>query len=261
MILGKIAEKAKERVEEAKKAVPLARLEEEARALGSDTGFPFERALSGSGLSFICEVKKASPSAGIISEDFPYLDIARDYEAAGAAAISCLTEPFWFKGSNEYLREIAAAVSIPVLRKDFTVDEYMIYEAKILGAAAVLLICAILTPAQLERYIRIAHSLGLSALVEAHDEADVAAAMDAGARVIGVNNRDLRTFSVDVNNSARLRRLIPREILFVSESGIKTPSDIQKLRENGTDAVLVGQTLMTAPDRRARLEELRGAAL
>ena len=261
MILQEIAEKTKSRVAERMAEKPLAEVKSAAQALDANTGFPFEKALSGGEISFICEVKKASPSKGIIAEDFPYLDIARDYERSGAAAISCLTEPYWFKGSDEYLREIAAAVKIPVLRKDFTVHEYMIYEAKLLGASAVLLICAILTPTQLGEYLEIAHSLGLSALVEAHDEDEVKMALSAGARIIGVNNRDLRTFTVDINNSARFRRLVPEDRIFVSESGIKTAEDVEKLRQNGTNAVLIGETLMRSPDKKKMLDELRGYAL
>lgn len=212
-------------------------------------------------ISFISEVKRASPSKGLIAPDFPYLDIARDYERAGASAISCLTEPFWFKGRDEYLAEISNAVKIPVLRKDFTVDEYMIYQAKTLGASAVLLICSILSKEQLSEYLGIAHSLGLSALVEAHDEDEVRTALSVGAGIIGVNNRDLRTFTVDINNSARLRKLVPPEVLFVSESGIKTAADIEALRSNGTNAVLIGETLMRSPDKKAALDELRGHAI
>lgn len=261
MILQEIAEKTKQRVRETMAQKPLAELRAAAEALPADTGFPFEKALSGKEIAFICEVKKASPSKGIIAEEFPYLDIARDYEKAGAAAISCLTEPYWFKGSDEYLRQIAEAVKIPVLRKDFTVSEYMIYEAKLLGASAVLLICSILSAEQLKEYMDIAHSLGLSALTEAHDEEEVRMALDAGARIIGVNNRDLKTFTVDVNNSARLRKLVPADRIFVSESGIKTAEDIKKLRQNGTDAVLIGETLMRSPDKKKALDELRGYAL
>ncbi len=258
MILQEIAERTIQRVADEKAAVPLSEMKKRAEALDSNTGFPFAKALGGSDISFICEVKRASPSKGLIAEDFPYLDIARDYEAAGAAAISCLTEPFWFRGSDEYLREISRAVSIPVLRKDFTVDEYMIYQAKTLGASAVLLICAILSREQLGEYLEIAHSLGLSALVEAHDEEEVRRAVAVGAEIIGVNNRDLKTFTVDINNSARLRKLVPPEVLFVSESGIKTAADIEALRSNGTNAVLIGETLMRSPDKKAALAELRG---
>lgn len=258
MILEQIAERTRLRVEELSAEIPLHEVKSQALDMSADTGFPFERALRGEGVSFICEVKRASPSKGVIAEDFPYLDIAKSYERAGAAAISCLTEPYWFRGSNQYLKEIAREVSIPVLRKDFTVSEYMIYEAKALGAAAVLLICAILSPAQLKEYLELAHSLGLSALVEAHDEAEVRTAVDSGARIIGVNNRDLRTFEVDITNSARLRGLVPRDRVFVSESGITAPQDVALLRENGTDAVLIGETLMRSADKRAALDALRG---
>lgn len=260
MILQEIAERTRLRVAEEKSAVPLSEMKKRAKDFDPNTGFPFRNALASPDISFICEVKRASPSKGLIAEDFPYLQIAKDYEAAGAAAISCLTEPFWFKGSDKYLSEIAAAVKIPVLRKDFTVDEYMIYQAKTLGASAVLLICSILSREQLAEYLEIAHSLGLSALVEAHDEQEVQTAVSVGAGIIGVNNRDLKTFTVDINNSARLRKLVPPEILFVSESGIKTPQDIAALRKNGTNAALIGETLMRSPDKKAALAELRGEA-
>lgn len=261
MILEEIAARTVQRVAEEKAAVPLSEMKKRAEALDANTGFPFRKALSGDEISFICEVKRASPSKGLIAPDFPYLDIARDYERAGASAISCLTEPFWFKGRDEYLAEISNAVTIPVLRKDFTVDEYMIYQAKTLGASAVLLICSILSKEQLSEYLGIAHSLGLSALVEAHDEDEVRTALSVGAGIIGVNNRDLRTFTVDINNSARLRKLVPPENLFVSESGIKTAADIEALRSNGTNAVLIGETLMRSPDKKAALDELRGHAI
>lgn len=261
MILEEIAARTVQRVADEKAAVPLSEMKKRAEAMDANTGFPFKKALSGDEISFICEVKRASPSKGLIAPDFPYLDIARDYERAGASAISCLTEPFWFKGRDEYLAEISNAVKIPVLRKDFTVDEYMIYQAKTLGASAVLLICSILSKEQLSEYLGIAHSLGLSALVEAHDEDEVRTALSVGAGIIGVNNRDLRSFTVDINNSARLRKLVPPEILFVSESGIKTAADIEALRSNGTNAVLIGETLMRSPDKKAALDELRGHAI
>lgn len=261
MILEEIAKRTVERVAEEKAAVPLSEMKKRAEALDANTGFPFRKALSGDEISFICEVKRASPSKGLIAPDFPYLDIARDYERAGASAISCLTEPYWFKGKDEYLTEISKAVKIPVLRKDFTVDEYMIYQAKTLGASAVLLICSILSREQLSEYLETAHSLGISALVEAHDEEEVRMALSVGAGIIGVNNRDLRTFTVDISNSARLRKLVPPEVLFVSESGIKTAADIEALRSNGTNAVLIGETLMRSPDKKAALDELRGHAL
>ena len=211
-------------------------------------------------MSFICEVKRASPSKGLIAPDFPYLQIAKDYEAAGASAISCLTEPYWFQGSDQYLREIAGQVSIPVLRKDFTVDEYMIYQARVLGASAVLLILSLLDDGQMRDYLALTAESCLDALVEAHDEAEVERALALGAKILGVNNRDLKTFTVDVENSLRLRQLAPPEVLFVSESGIRTHDDIQKLYDNGTNAVLIGETLMRAADKKAMLDELRGVS-
>ena len=223
--------------------------------------FPFKQALLQLEINFICEVKKASPSKGIIAEDFPYLDIAKDYEKAGAAAVSVLTEPNYFLGSDIYLKEIAESISIPVIRKDFIVDEYMIYEAKLLGASAVLLICSLLDDETLKKYLDIAHSLGLSALVEAHDEEEVKRAIKSGARIIGVNNRDLKNFKVDINNSVRLRKLVPKDIIFVSESGIKTAEDIEVLRENGTNAVLIGETLMKCKDKKKMLKTLAGVSV
>lgn len=208
-------------------------------------------------LSFICECKKASPSKGLIEPDFRYLEIAREYEAAGADCISVLTEPKWFLGSDEYLKEIAKTVSIPCIRKDFTVDEYQIYQAKTLGADAVLLICSILSEVQLGEYIKICDSLGISALVEIHNEKEAGMAVRAGARIIGVNNRNLKDFTVDTANSRKLRDLIPDDIIFVSESGVKSTDDIRAIREIGADAVLIGETLMRADDKKAKLDELR----
>lgn len=256
-ILDNLAEHAKERVAEAKKDISLSEICRLAMSMPKG-GFEFENALRSDDISFICECKKASPSKGLIAGDFPYLQIAKDYEAAGADCISVLTEPKWFLGSNEYLKEIAAGVSIPCLRKDFTVDEYMIYEAKTLGASAVLLIVSILSETQLREYIKICDELGLSALVEIHDETEAFTAINAGATLIGVNNRNLKDFSVDTENSRRLRNLIPREIIFVSESGVKTAVDVQALREIGADAVLVGETLMKAENKCNKLKELRG---
>ena len=216
-ILEEIAAKTRERVAEAKNKVSLEEMKQQAESLNTETGFPFENAIKEGSLSFICEVKKASPSKGLIAGDFPYVEIAKEYEKGGASAISVLTEPYWFMGSNEYLKEIRAAVDIPIIRKDFTVDEYMIYEAKVIGADAVLLICAILDDDSLKKYMQTADKLGLSALVETHDEEEVNRAVKAGARLIGVNNRDLRNFTVDINNSLRLRNLVPDNITFVSE--------------------------------------------
>lgn len=257
MILDKLADSARNRVERLKIEKPLEQVKAEALACDTATGFPFEKALAAAGISFICEVKKASPSKGVIAQDFPYLDIAKEYEKSGASAISVLTEPEYFLGSDEYLKEIAEAVAIPVLRKDFTVDAYQIYEAKILGASAVLLICAILDDEQLTEYLQIAHRLGLSALVEAHDGEEVRRAVKAGARIIGVNNRDLRTFTVDIKNSVSLRDQIPEGTIYVSESGITTAEDVGVLYRNGTNAVLIGETLMRSPDKKAMLQELQ----
>ncbi len=256
-ILDQLADYAKERVATAKQKTPLQELRRQACALPKGT-FAFETALKKPGISFICECKKASPSKGMIAPDFPYVQIAREYEAAGADCISVLTEPKWFLGSDEYLREIAQAVSIPCLRKDFTVDEYMIYEAKVLGASAVLLICAILSEGQIRDYLSLCEALGLSALVEVHDEQEAATALKAGARLVGVNNRNLNNFSVDPSNSHRLRERIPREVLFISESGVRNAEDVAKLRSIGADGVLIGETLMRAEDKKAKLRELRG---
>ncbi len=264
MILNEIAAKTAARIAEKKKKFPEHALRERAEALAAAErvaggfAYPFERALARDGISFICEVKKASPSKGIIAADFPYRQIAADYAAAGADALSVLTEPFYFQGQDAYLQEIAASVALPALRKDFTVDAYMLYEAKALGASAVLLICAILTDRQLETYFRIADGLGLSALVEAHTEEEVRRALGCGARVVGVNNRDLKTFAVDIRTSERLRSLVPRGTLYVSESGIRTPADVARLKENGTDGVLIGETLMRQADKKRALAALRG---
>ena len=257
-ILDTIAARTRLRVEHSKQQRPLAALREDALSRNAETGFPFEAALAKDGVSFICECKKASPSKGLIAPDFPYLDIAREYEAAGADAISVLTEPDWFLGQDAYLRDIAHTVSIPCLRKDFTVDEYMIFEAKLLGAAAVLLICALLDEETLRSYLALCDRLGLSALVEAHTESELRCALRAGARIIGVNNRNLKDFSVDVGNSRRLRALAPKDVLFVAESGIRTAEDVAALRQIGVDAVLVGETLMRAADKAAALRALKG---
>lgn len=256
-ILDEIASYAKERVALAKEKAPLHTVKNEAFSMPKGD-FSFEKALRKDDISFICECKKASPSKGIIAEDFPYLAIARDYDRAGADCISVLTEPKWFLGCDRYLEEIAKAVSIPCLRKDFTVDEYMIYEARALGASAVLLICSILGSNQLKEYMGICDELGLSALVETHDEREVEMALRCGARIIGVNNRNLKDFTVDTENSRRLRELIPRDVIFVSESGVKSAEDVNILKQIGADAVLVGETLMRAEDKKKKLSELKG---
>lgn len=255
-ILDKLADHARQRTELAKQHISKGEIKERALSLPKNN-FGFEKALGKSGMSFICECKKASPSKGLIAPDFPYLKIATDYESAGADCISVLTEPKWFLGSDKYLSEIASKVSTPCLRKDFTVDEYMIYEAKILGASAVLLICSILPEEKISKYIEICDTLGLSALVETHSEDEVKTAISAGARIIGVNNRNLKDFTVDTENSRRLRELVPSDILFVSESVVKTADDIKQVNDLGADAVLVGEALMRADDKKAKLAELK----
>ncbi len=266
-ILDEIAAYTRQRMAAEELQLPTAELERKARAMAAaelerdgQFAFPFKAALAAPGLSFICEVKKASPSKGVIAKDFPYLDIARAYEAAGASAISCLTEPKWFMGHDEYLRQISAEVSIPVLRKDFVVCERMIYQAKVLGASAVLLICAILTDEQLASYGKLAAELGLSALVEAHDEEEIARAVASGAEIIGVNNRNLKDFTVDFGNARRLRDSIPKGVLYVAESGVKEAADVASMAALGADAALIGEALMRSASKSAMLAEFREAA-
>lgn len=258
MILDKIIEATKIRVAEEKQVESPETVKAAAVALPTDTGFPFETALRQQDFNFICEVKKASPSKGIIAEHFPYLDIAKEYEVAGAAAISVLTEPDFFKGDKKYLQEIASTVKIPVLRKDFIIDEYQIYQAKVWGASAILLICACLDVPTLTKFRELADSLGLSSLVEAHDEHEVQMAIDCGARIIGVNNRNLKDFTVDVQNSVRLRNLVQDDVIFVSESGLETPEDIQVLRDNNIGVALMGETFMRSPNKVEKLAYLYG---
>ena len=256
-ILDELAQTAYKRVAEAKLSLSADKVKAEALALPKGN-FEFEKALKKQDISFICECKKASPSKGLIAKEFPYLDIAKEYENAGADCISVLTEPTRFLGSDVYLKEIAAAVGIPCLRKDFTVDEYMIYEARLLGAKAVLLICSILDEKEIAEYIKICDRLGISALVEAHNEGEIKTAINAGARIIGVNNRNLKDFTVDTDNSRRMRELVPKDIIFVSESGVKSSEDVALLRKIGADAVLIGETLMRSEDKKEKLKELRG---
>ena len=238
-ILEEIAARTTERIAKEKAQVSVSELENRIQEINKNAlqKMTFLQALQKDGMSYICEVKKASPSKGLIAPDFPY------------------------QGSDQYLKEIVATVHIPVLRKDFTVDEYMIYQAKSLGASAVLLICAILDDGELKAYRQLAKELGLDALVEAHDEYEVDRALNLGAEIVGVNNRDLRTFQVDMNNSIRLRKMAPDNVVFVSESGIRTPDDIRLLYENQVDAVLIGETLMRSPDKKAVLESLNGSPL
>ena len=256
-MLEEIVEKTKERVEMAKGIISLEDLKNEVSLMEIDEDFPFKKALGGDEIAIIAEVKKASPSKGLIVEDFDYLAIAKDYEEAGASAISVLTEPYFFMGSDEYLSEIAKNVNIPVLRKDFVIDEYMIWEAKALGASAVLLIVSILDIVQLKKYLDLAHDLGLSAIVEAHDSEEIMRALTVGAEIIGVNNRNLKDFTVDIENSINLCRCVSGDVIFISESGIKTKEDVARLKENDVDAVLIGETLMKSDDKKAMISELK----
>lgn len=256
-MLNKIVAKTEERLIEAKSINSLEELKEKVSKLETNYEFPFKEALKDPEISIIAEVKKVSPSKGLIAEDFDYIQIAKEYEQAGASAISVLTEPYFFQGSNDFLRDISLNVSIPLLRKDFTIDEYMIYEAKLLGASAILLIVSILDPIQLKSYLDLAHDLGLSAIVETHDANEIKTAIDAGAEIIGVNNRNLADFTVDIENSIRLRRLVDEDILFISESGIKTSEDVRRLKENNVDAVLIGETLMRSDDKKSMILELK----
>ena len=257
MILDTLADATRIRVEKHKQNISPNDIK--AKSLSIPTGdFRFEKALKKDDIAFICEVKKASPSKGLIAADFPYIDIAKDYEKAGAAAISVLTETDYFLGDDKYLSEISQLVNIPTLRKDFTIDEYQIYEAKFLGASAVLLICSLLDTETIKNYINICDMLGISALVEAHNENEIKSALMAGARIIGVNNRNLKTFDVDINNCKKLRELVPNEIIFVAESGIKTADDINILRNANVNAVLIGETLMRSTDKKTELDKLRG---
>ncbi len=259
-ILDTIAAYARERVAADKEKLSLDTVQELCRQSGPADGKAFMDALKKPGMRFICEVKKASPSKGIISENFPYLDIAREYEVAGADCLSCLTEPKWFLGSDKIFREIREAVRLPMLRKDFTIDEYQLYQAKLMGANAVLLICALLDTRTIADYLKICDGLGLSALVEAHDETEIASAVSAGAKIIGVNNRNLKDFSVDFSNAARLREKIPPHILYVAESGVTGPQDAAALHRIGADAALIGEAFMRSGKKTALLNAMREAA-
>ena len=256
-MLDKIVAKTEERLKEAKENKSLEELKKEVSKLETNMEFPFREALKDSEIAIIAEIKKASPSKGLIAEDFDYIKIAKEYEDAGASAISVLTEPYFFQGDDDYLKEIAQTVSIPILRKDFIIDEYMIWEAKLLGASAVLLIVSILDIVQLKKYLDLAHDLGLSAIVETHDGNEIRTAMNVGAEIIGVNNRNLADFTVDIENSINLRRCVGDNIIFISESGIKTKEDVTRLKENNVDAVLIGETLMKSDDKKSLISELK----
>ncbi len=257
VMLDEIVEKTKLRIDEEKKIKSLDDLKAEVLSKEIEMDFPFKKALSEPDISIIAEVKRASPSKGLIAEDFDYVKIAKEYEEAGASAISVLTEPYFFLGSDDYLSDIAQNVSIPILRKDFVVDEYMIWQAKALGASAILLIVSILDTVQLKKYLDLAHDLGLSAIVETHDASEISTAMIVGAEIIGVNNRNLNDFTVDIENSINLRRCVSGDVVFISESGIKTKEDVTRLKENNVDAVLIGETLMKSDDKKSMISELK----
>lgn len=256
MILDDIAAHTRKRLEELKASGYYAKVHEKAEAFTPDAARPFEENLARPGLSFICELKKASPSKGTISEDFPYLAIAKEYEEAGAAAISCLTEPKWFKGSIEYLEEVAGAVSLPVLRKDFIVDECQIEEAALAGASAILLIAAILTDEELGNFREKAERFGLSVLAEAHDAEEIRRVAAAGAKIIGVNNRNLKDFTIDLGTAERLRKYVPKDALYVAESGMTSEAAVRRMHEAGADAVLIGEMLMRDRNRKTLLRQM-----
>ena len=261
MILDEIVAVTKVRVQKKHIQTSYEEIKNQANVLAKreiNKTFLFEKALSTDEISLICEVKKASPSKGVITKEFPYKEIALEYQKAGASCISVLTEPNFFQGNDKYLKDICELVSIPVLRKDFVIDDYQIYEAKVLGASCVLLICALHDEEKLEEYINICDSLGLSALVEAHDEKEIEKAVKAGARIIGVNNRDLKTFQVDITNSIRLRNKVPDHILFVAESGIRNADDIKQLKDAGVNGVLIGETMMRCADKKQMVQNILG---
>lgn len=268
-ILDEIVEKTKERIEKEKQEVSREELILEirqkkvqmilnpmAQSETAKTPHSFYQALKKPGISYICEVKKAAPSKGILAEEFPYVDIAKEYKEAGAAAVSCMTEPFYFMGSDQYLWEIASEVDIPVLKNDFIIDDYMIVQAAAYGAAAVLLMCELLDDVQLREYREMAEDLGMDALVEAHDAAEIERALKSGARIIGVSNRDLKTFEINIENSIGLRNLVPEDVIFVSEGGIRKAEDICRMREHKVDAVLIGETFMRSSDKKKTMDEI-----
>ena len=258
MIIDDIIESTKERVAQNKKLHPIEKIAAVAFDKPINFDYPFEKALRKPGLSYIMEVKRAIPTKGQITQNFDYKTIAKEYEDIGASAISVVTEPDFFKGDDDFLAEIAKIVKIPVLRNDFIVDEYMVYESKLLGADAIILLCSVLDEITLMRCLNLAERLGMSALVEAHSSMQVKKALRVGAKIIGVNNCDLRTFKVDMKNSVELRSMVGDDIIFVSESGIKTADDIKVLEENNVDAVLIGETLMKSHDKRKTFEILQG---
>ncbi len=257
MILDTIVAKQKIRIAKDKEIKSFDIMKKEAETFSSVNKISFKDSLKNKDFAFICEIKKASPSKGVIVENFPYLEIAKDYEQAGAAAISVLTEPNFFKGNDKYLTEVSNTVKIPVLRKDFIIDEYQIYQAKVIGASAVLLICAILDDKTLQKYMSIAKSLNLDCLVETHNKEEIKQALNSGAEIIGINNRDLKTFTVDINNSVRLRKYLGDNKILISESGIKSSADIKILKDTGFNGALIGESMMLSENKKQFLNELK----
>ncbi len=257
MILDEIVEYNRTELGNVKSSVPLEELRK--ATLGQPEPLDFATALRGDGIRLIAEVKKASPSRGVIRADFSPVEIARTYAANGASAISVLTEEKYFQGSLDYLRDIRDALGdnkIPLLRKDFIFDSYQVYQARAYGADALLLIVAILSPEKLDELLSLSHRLGMKCPVEVHNEAELETALKSGAGIIGINNRDLTTFKVDISTTRRLRRLIPGDKIVVSESGIKTRDDIKKMKDWGVDAVLIGEALMASTDIASKIKEL-----
>ncbi len=252
-ILDKITAKTKERI------VFLDGEKLKNKAYSCDKGnFPFYDAIKKDGISIIAEIKHASPSKGIITDDFDVRKISQEYKLAQVDCISVLTEPYFFMGDNSYVEIAKHEAKKPVLRKDFIIDEVQIYESKVIGADCILLISAILDMEKLKKFSYIAETIGLNCLVECHNEKEIELAIKSSAKIIGVNNRDLTTFDVDINNSLRLRKYVPSDILFVSESGIKTKKDMDKLKEIKTDGVLIGETFMRSNNKVNQIKLLKG---
>jgi indole-3-glycerol phosphate synthase len=253
-MLDKITAQKREEVEQRKKAVTITYLQQ--RIAKQKPALDFAMALKGDHIRLIAEVKQSSPSRGLLSPNFNPIELAQTYAEGGAAAISVLTETNYFMGSIEHLAAIKEVVGLPLLRKDFIFDLYQVYESRAYGADALLLIVAILSQEQLKELVSLSHSLGLRCLVEVHNTGEVERAVLSEAKIIGINNRDLNTFTVDITTTRRLRPLIPQERIVVSESGIKSKRDIEKLRKCGVDAVLIGEALVTAGDVLAKMKEL-----
>lgn len=258
MILDQILLDTKKRVKKLYQRHPLESWKSKADKVPL-SNFKFHRTIENNSFSIIAEIKKASPSKGMIDKAFDYKQIAKDYKEAGVNCISVLTEPYHFSGRNEYIQTVKQISELPVLRKDFIIDEIQIYESVLLGADCILLICKALSLKQLTKFLQIAETLQLSALVEAHTLEDVTMALQANAKMIGVNNRDLQTFEVDLQTSLTLRESVPSDVMFVSESGIKTVNDIKRIKTGNINAVLIGETLMRSKDKKMLIKEFINA--